>query len=236
MDIIYADAFITIVAAAGSSSDYGLPGVGTSMRQPGPLVKFQGKYFTTVRPGQSPAIQGSAWMTSGWTYQEVILSRRRLVFTDEQASLECDSMRYCESLKSNSEKFQRKIRPRAFTRESTSTFKGIGQAPDDICDHIEEYTKRSLTYDPDIINGFLGILSAYEQLEIPVRHLWGAPFIPVTWYWYAHQFSPRTRMLVSGLVWESAGLGSRVGPGLDGRAQQSSSETIRACSITLFFE
>jgi hypothetical protein len=144
-------------------------------------------------------------MTRGWTYPEDILSRRRLVFTDEQASLWCNYMRYCESFKSNSEKFQRKIEPRAVT----STFKEIGQAPDEICDHIEVYTKRSLTYDSDIINGFLGILSTNEQLEIPVYHLWGTPLISVTWSWYAHQVSPRTRMLVSGLLWKSVGRAQR---------------------------
>jgi hypothetical protein len=209
MDIIYANAFLTIVAATGDSSDYGLPGVGSNIRHPEQLAKVQDKYLTIVRPDPRAAVERSTWMTRGWTYQEVVLSTRRLVFTDEQVSFECDSMRCCESVDNCPEKFQSKIKAGTYT--NNSTFKGIGQENDDICKHIEEYTKRSLTYDSDIVNGILGIFSAYEQLEKPMHHLWGVPLFSwpnlfrATLKATSNIHHSRTQKLVQGLWWQSSG-------------------------------
>jgi hypothetical protein len=43
-------------------------------------------------------IQNSVWSTRCWTYQEGVLSRRRLVFTKEQVYFECGGMAVWETV------------------------------------------------------------------------------------------------------------------------------------------
>ncbi|KAH9880553.1 hypothetical protein IAQ61_000846 [Plenodomus lingam] len=56
--------------------------------------------LTLVSTMQEPrlAIKQSTWATRGWTYQEGVLSNRRLVFTEEQVYWECRGMVVCESV------------------------------------------------------------------------------------------------------------------------------------------
>ncbi|KAK0724499.1 hypothetical protein B0H67DRAFT_107151 [Lasiosphaeris hirsuta] len=44
------------------------------------------------------SIRGSRWSTRGWTFQEAVLSRRRLVFTAELVYFECSAMNCHKSL------------------------------------------------------------------------------------------------------------------------------------------
>ncbi|KAK0751444.1 heterokaryon incompatibility, partial [Schizothecium vesticola] len=81
MDRIYRGAELTIIAAG----DYnGLGGVGedpATQRKPLGAVSF-GPSMTLYETDPSPIaeVKRSAWFTRGWTFQEAILSRRRLFF------------------------------------------------------------------------------------------------------------------------------------------------------------
>lgn len=79
MDLIYMNAELTIIAAAGSDLNYGLPGVGHQKRKSQYLTTCArvGKHFlitTADRPTRS--IFQTTWNTRGWTFQEALLSRR----------------------------------------------------------------------------------------------------------------------------------------------------------------
>jgi hypothetical protein len=56
--------------------------------------------------------------------------------------------------------------------------RGVGRSPWDVLHRIEEYSTKSLTNPSDILNGFLGILRAYEHSIHEVRHLFGVPILP----------------------------------------------------------
>lgn len=43
--------------------------------------------------------------------------------------------------------------------------------------HINEYTRRNLTYPSDSLNAFRGVLKAYERLRPAAVHVWGIPFL-----------------------------------------------------------
>jgi hypothetical protein len=58
-------------------------------------------------------------------------------------------------------------------------FSGIGKRPWDIIERIEEYSRKSLTNDSDILNGTLGILRAFETGIHATRHCWGVPILSV---------------------------------------------------------
>ncbi|KAL1633898.1 hypothetical protein SLS58_010888 [Diplodia intermedia] len=103
MDSIYKNAAFTIVAAVGADADYGLPGVetrfGTRFRVPrlhcrigNMLVCCRSAFRKSADMGmdryrypQNELLRESKWNTRGWTYQEGLLARRCLVFTDEQS-------------------------------------------------------------------------------------------------------------------------------------------------------
>lgn len=48
-------------------------------------------------PDPRLVISRSKWMSWGWTYQEAMLSRRRIIFTDNQVYFECQAMQCREA-------------------------------------------------------------------------------------------------------------------------------------------
>ncbi|SPQ23815.1 63cffc61-1eea-4624-bb7f-cad39a2ddcf1 [Thermothielavioides terrestris] len=92
MDVVYRSAEITIIAAAGSTADHGLPGVGTAKRKPQPKIQIGATVLASPLENCREDIYRSTWWTRGWTYQEGVLARRRLVFTESQVYWECESM------------------------------------------------------------------------------------------------------------------------------------------------
>jgi hypothetical protein len=99
MATIYEEAEFTIVAAAGLGASHGLPGIRSTPRLPQP------KYFldsgnllvSMLRDPRRDILESQYW-TRGWTYQEGVLSNRRIVFTDHQVYWECRRMASHESV------------------------------------------------------------------------------------------------------------------------------------------
>ena len=88
MSEIYQSAYLTIVGAAGQDSQARLPGIRPSPRRVSRVTELvDGTY-----PGSTyQVISNTKWNTRAWTYQEMLLSKRILVFTDEEVLCECDS-------------------------------------------------------------------------------------------------------------------------------------------------
>lgn len=98
MDSIYENAALTIIAATGQDGVLGLPGVSTYRETKADPYRHGNFSVTWLPPSPYVEIRDSPWSKRGWTYQEGILSRRRLVFTGHQVYFECRSMACCESL------------------------------------------------------------------------------------------------------------------------------------------
>jgi heterokaryon incompatibility protein (HET) len=97
MDIIYRHVEFTIIAACGSDPNHGLPGVGSRSR-PFKKEKVLGSWiFSEISTLPRKAVGSSCWNSRGWTYQEALFSRRRLVFMDEQVLFECWTLTWLES-------------------------------------------------------------------------------------------------------------------------------------------
>jgi hypothetical protein len=185
MDLIYSCAYLTIIAAAGATPNHGLPGVGKRCRQPQPHGIVRGHMLVSSLPDPRGAIQHSKWSQRGWTYQEGILSLRRLIFTDCQVYFECSGMYCCEALNlplrslhtQNGHRFKaqfcNKINIGMFPR-------GLGTSAWEIVERIEEYTKRQLTDPSDILKGFSGVLHAFARSRKRVLHCAGVPMIPAS--------------------------------------------------------
>ncbi|EGO55975.1 hypothetical protein NEUTE1DRAFT_148352 [Neurospora tetrasperma FGSC 2508] len=98
MDRIYEGSYATIVAFSGKDSSSGLPGVSSIPRMP--QHRFTSPKMTLL--GFTPALtqqtlEASIWMKRGWTFQEALLSRRLLIFTQEQVHFLCSRGWWVES-------------------------------------------------------------------------------------------------------------------------------------------
>lgn len=182
MDLIYRCAYLTIIAAAGDTPNYGLPGVGTRKRQPQPHGMVQGHMLISTLPDPIYAIKRSKWSQRAWTYQEGILSPRRLVFTDDQIYFECSGMYCCEALdlplsKLHTQNGQR-FKSQYCNGLNIGMFpRGFGTSDWEIVQRIEDYTTKHLTNPSDILNGISGILQAFTKNRKRVLHCAGVPMI-----------------------------------------------------------
>ncbi|KAK4104943.1 HET-domain-containing protein [Parathielavia hyrcaniae] len=174
----------------------------TSSRPPGrnlfqPLVTI-GPRTLAWTPFVKNEILRSKWNSRGWTYQEGLLARRRLVFTDSQVYFQSNAMHCVESIQAPLETLHipgltRMRDPVDMSR--VLPHRTIGKQPYMLADRINEYIRRSLTFETDILDAFRGVLLAYErQFSATSRVLAGIPFL------VGSDTSPLTA-LADGLSW-----------------------------------
>lgn len=160
---------LTIIAASGSDPTYGLPGVSRS-RQSLPTLNVGNHTFVAIEEPKAE-IETTHWNTRAWTYQEALLSRRRLVFTNTQLYYQCRAGHFVEGLDYTGVKDQRREDYQAFPN------RGVGGAVTEVFDRLEEYYKRDVSYDIDIINAFMGIFQAFRNTAslTQAHHFYGIP-------------------------------------------------------------
>ncbi|KAF5654010.1 hypothetical protein F25303_1872 [Fusarium sp. NRRL 25303] len=164
MDKVYRNAEVTIIAAAGEEPEHGLPGVGSTARVPRAHARIGNYTLISTIIWPDIAVSRSKWSSRGWTYQEAICSRRRLVFTDQQVFFECQQMSCRENVAHMWPLKDYSI----FNRENKVGMEAKWH-------HIEEYTSRQLTYDSDALSASLGIIRLHSEPGHPVVHFWGIP-------------------------------------------------------------
>ncbi|KAF7520296.1 hypothetical protein G7054_g12816 [Neopestalotiopsis clavispora] len=151
---------LVIVAACGEDMQSGLAGIDFES----PREQYQ---FTTGVFGFTMAnklqnfyfAMRCKWNERGWTYQEAVLGRRKLYFTSVELWFEC-----AEGLK----------RENPFSTTSYQPYRGNHltaygsrdiQSSSDIFEeyghHVEQYSRRVLTYPSDIYHAFHGIEDAF---------------------------------------------------------------------------
>ncbi|KAJ8579481.1 HET-domain-containing protein, partial [Rhizopogon salebrosus TDB-379] len=169
MEFIYSSSAFTIFAASCASARDPLPGVLPGTRDPKQhIAKIQGLHLAVPLPVANEAVVSSVWNERGWTYQEVMLSRRRIFFTAHQVLFECRLDVCSEDIVSEPSN--------SSTMYSLATT-GIGQvlrssAPmngrrdsymDLYIQVIKEYTQRSLTVESDIVDAVAALLKAMTK-------------------------------------------------------------------------
>ena len=167
MDDIYEGASATIVSAPSELYDGCLPGVSTSRAAYHPVGISEDTSLQVLRT-ITKMLESSKWNTRAWTYQEFCLSRRCLVFTDDQVHFICGRGTTCEGVQEPvlSElplDKRRCLDPRILNRDTRL------DAPEFVR-HISGYSNRALSYDSDGLNAFRGILSRSQTSTY-----WGVP-------------------------------------------------------------
>jgi Heterokaryon incompatibility protein (HET) len=174
MASVYGGAVATILAASGEHAAVGLPGVNENSRLLPHLVEIPGTgLYLTYRLPLNSIVDDSTYNTRGWTFQERLLSRRCLFFTDTQVFFECQKHLYSE------DRFgpQTGIYPFASERFgsgnliikmlSNSGGSVVGDEEEQLQRYtklVEEYCQKKFTYVNDILDAFAGISASMEQI------------------------------------------------------------------------
>src|SRR3569833_2663823 len=202
MGNIYANSYVTIIAAAGEGPDFGLPGVTTTARAQQPSIRI-GKHHLVYCCTTRDQILHSRWNSRGWTYQEALLSRRRLVFCTSQVHFECRAMHRLESIHIDVNGREPRNGIQYFSRGRAFATPGQeGDSHRELGDRSIEYTRRHLTYDEDGRNAFLGILNVYAKLDDHIHHFCGVPLYPAK---RIGQAPSSLDSLIYGLCWTLTG-------------------------------
>ena len=180
MDLIYANAHLTIIAAAGQDPQHGLSGVRGTWRKPQLHLAVSHHSLISTLPGISWAVEDSKWSSRGWTYQEGLLSRRRLIFTKYQTYYECNGMHCAESVALPLDKLHVKSRKtfRELTSPGSFRLKTPGSKPWEIMAYIAGFNERNLTFSRDALDAIQGVLNAFASGSRSVHHFIGVPIPP----------------------------------------------------------
>jgi hypothetical protein len=167
MNYVYSQAEITLVAIADDTS-HGLPGVGSRPRHPQEYFQL-GPMQLVSFISLNDIVVNSPWAQRGWTFQEGCLSNRKLIFTDHGVIFMCYGMQCWENIEQD------------FQPEVDGYSSGVISRADQIIPNIknrgheewtniilEEYSRRTLSFDEDALQACLGILRGFN-----VTHYWG---------------------------------------------------------------
>ncbi|CAN9426899.1 unnamed protein product [Alternaria alternata] len=163
MTSVYGNAMLTIIAAAGEDATYGLPGLDSF--RPDYKVANLGRYqiVKSRLSAYERAIKTTTWATRAWTYQELLLSARLLIFLETHVEWLCKCTEWHEELDFEHPKF---TFPR-YWQFGTDLGLNIGNYGT----LVYEYTTRNLTFETDIVDAFAGVMAAIDDDEL----FWGIP-------------------------------------------------------------
>lgn len=177
MDRIYRNADVTIVAAAGHNSNYGLPGVGSTPRQRQHCYNIGGSLLVQTKTTQHELLEAAVWSRRGWTYQEDLLSQRSLVFTDQDVWFNCALIDMFMGAESIPTEVRHVEHQRPIKKDLGHPNSGV-EHPFNFEYLVMQYSLRALTDPSDILNGFSGFLKVFERAKYPFYHVWGVPIVP----------------------------------------------------------
>jgi hypothetical protein len=189
MDAVYNCSTLTIAAASGSHANSGLPGISVPRKYCQPSERVKGMQFAAMSPSFTDLENSHSlvWNTRGWTFQEKILAKRILLFTDYQVYYRCsesiwteeilmETGRLSKSMEARSGKYRwAGDRPRhvpggkaLFIQVVLPQLKVddqwsyLGKFPD-YAAAIREYTQRTLTQPADSFVAIEGVLRTLEK-------------------------------------------------------------------------
>jgi len=182
MDDIYSCAFATIISLNGESANDGIPRVGANDQGiPQATVHCGGENkIISKMPPLERQLRHSTWATRGWTFQEGILSHRRLIFTRHQVYFSCNTLNCSESI-GNLDSTDTTINVSRGLCDAALQ-NPLAQGSKSLMSLIEVYghiisscANRKLSDQSDALNTVLGILKMLKRLYFPEGFYYGLP-------------------------------------------------------------
>ena len=114
MDAIYNCSALTIVAASGRHADVGIPGIGPRRTNAPYVESIDRMSISTMSPSYTDLENSHSltWNTRGWTFQEKILAKRLLLFTDYQVYFKCAESIWIEEAYMETDELSKSIESR----------------------------------------------------------------------------------------------------------------------------
>lgn len=189
MHLIYGLAELTIVAAGGNYADASLPGLKPRSHQElQHIERIQSLSLAMPLRMLDETMAESVWNTRGWTYQEAILSRRKLFFTNEQLFFQCQCQVFSEDVIAESSKELADYPGRRCNYiprfMGSHSLKGVEHRDIEKTDWsfifqqlIESYTRRLLTNPADIYDAIFAIITMFfaHLPDVKKGFLFGMP-------------------------------------------------------------
>lgn len=162
MDRIYGQALLTVVALAGSDANCALPGVvaGSRTTSHSPVQLGSLTLCAELR-NLATTVESSEWRSRAWTFQEGILARKLLYFSDSQVYWQCSASHHSEDSGEETgagelSSWSMNVLERQVSNDPRLRFNVYESL-------VKQYTRRALTYPSDSLNAFVGILSAIRD-------------------------------------------------------------------------
>jgi hypothetical protein len=181
MASVYGNALLTLVAAGNDSSNLGLPGVNTHGLRNENRVFVQGK-VCLVEARESDHFghweTDNLWSTRAWTFQEYLLSSRRLIFSHDQVRWLCQCAEWHEGCYLESSEYmwvdEKLTWRQPLTTVSLSQLRsaqfGIYQLA--FRTMISCYSARQLRYAEDRLSALKGVLKLLASGQWPKQYYW----------------------------------------------------------------
>ncbi|CAN9435741.1 unnamed protein product [Alternaria alternata] len=199
MDLVYENAAVTIVAAAGTDSYSGLPGVSDISRTPQATAQIGIHCLVSTLSDPQALIKASEWMKRAWTYQESVLSARILVFTEQQVYYECRAGIAYETV----DKFLDFGDYQMFDKVTCDQ-----HCANEIFTHLIKYSGRNLSYASDALHAFSGVFRSFRRHNLPVHQYKGVPIGPLAGFLDQTNRS-KSEAFAVGLSWYNTAPGTR---------------------------
>lgn len=152
MSAIYASAVMTIVAANGDGADgiFGLHGISTARDSPQAAFAIRDEHLVVTNTEKIDATDDRVdYNRRGWTYQEYIMSPRKLVFINQRAYWVCQCCRRFESDARDMDRGNGEIfNPSHLIRSGTPDLDQLSKV-------MSWYNVRNLTYPGDSITRYI---------------------------------------------------------------------------------
>ncbi|KAF1984616.1 HET-domain-containing protein, partial [Aulographum hederae CBS 113979] len=156
MSGIFQKASITIIARQGQDADYGLRGL-RNISQPRSFVQDRyplGRGVCAVEVHFDPYLsKQSVWQTRGWTFQEDLFSRRKLVFDDDSVYWRCNERVWHEESSHSQIDLDS---PHVYMRGLLSR----GHQMENLRNMLQLYNIRKFSYPEDTLKAFWGVATA----------------------------------------------------------------------------
>ncbi|KAL2197040.1 heterokaryon incompatibility [Corynascus similis CBS 632.67] len=171
MGSIYANAYVTVVAAGGTTAFSGLRGIenatppmARAAAQKGTVPEYllHGRAYAITRNIEAlqRRLRASTWNSRAWTFQEQIFSRRLLVLDGTSVAWECHCAVWLEGMDTPQQ-------PATCQNNAAVAAQGLSFSAqpcfDDYARHVVQYNGRNLSFPEDALDAFAGILATLSR-------------------------------------------------------------------------
>jgi hypothetical protein len=165
MHQIYHGATATLIVLDSCDANSGIPGIRSARTHSQNWAIFGEHRMLSRLPSLSREVEQSMWAARAWTYQEGLLSHRRILFTKNQVHLVCNELAssedilYPENISHQWMAYQPILNPldfMNFTQHHHDSFQIYKQL-------INRYISRQITKQEDALHAITGLLQRMED-------------------------------------------------------------------------